>query len=413
MTFVACIVALCDADLVASDRWRAGPLPLPYGADSFTDAELRATYFSPRVASILYGSEKGPGRRAHILLDEPEPITTSLVVSALELLVVQGAPDPIVIVHVTSISGVGDEELAAGWLDLLRWKRNPERAARLTGVVDSICGRSSRLRGKGGEPFHLAFVSDGTRQVDATHARAGLVPQDQWLAVLSTATSGADVPIAASGLASLADPIELSADWSALVLRDGAAFVGHPMESSRFLEESAPTHVRTIYLDVLLLGFAQRMVLADLIECLVAIDDPASEPGQVERLAARFSRFRNAMWWQHVASHGIGTRLLVAYQEQHSTPELVDRIRLDLSDYTELAKLRSGRTLNTIATLLASAATVGALVQVYAIQVQGLAPAAPVMWGLLVAALGLSLLAMRAGRMRGLVRSARRAVARR
>jgi hypothetical protein len=410
MTFSACIVALCDAGLAESDRWREGPLPLPYGPDRITDADLRATYFTPRVAGILYGSEKGPGRRAHISLDEPESIDASLGVSALEFLVVQGAPDPIAIVHVTSGTSVRDEDLLASWMNLLRWKRNPKQATRLTEIVDGIAGCSSGLRGKRGEPLHLAFISDGSRQIDDVHARAGLVPRDQWLAVLATATSGADVPIPASGLASLADPIELSADWSALVLRDGVSFVGHPLENSRFLEEFAPTHVHTIYLDVLLLGYAQRIVLADLIECLVAIDDPASEPGQVERLAARFSRFRNAMWWQHVASHGIGTHLLAAYQSQHSIGELVERVRRDLSDYTELAKLRSGRTLNTIATFLASAATIGALVQAYAIYVQGFAPPALAMWGLLVAALGLSLLAMRAGRVKSLVWAARRAV---
>lgn len=407
---MACIVAVCGADLVASSRWRAGPLPLPYGPDRITDADLRGTYFSTRVADILYGSEKGPGRRAHILLDKPEPIDASLAVLALELLMVQGAPEPIVIVHVTSRTGVGDEDLVASWMSLLRWKRNPLNEARFREMVDRISGCSSDLRGKGGEPFHLAFVSDGSRQVDDVHASAGLVPREQWLALLATATSGADVPLPSSGLASLADPVELSADWSALILRDGASFVGHAVGASPFLEEFAPTHFRTIYLDVLLLGFVQRIVLAHLIECLVAIDDPASEPGQVEQLAARFARFRNAMWWQHVASHGIGPRLLREYQSQHGTAELVERVRIDLSDYAELAKLRAGRTLNTIATFLASAATIGALVQAYAIYAQGFAPPALAMWALLVTALGLSLLAMRAGRVKSLLRAARRAM---
>ncbi|MGH3789499.1 MAG: hypothetical protein ACRDQ9_01635 [Pseudonocardiaceae bacterium] len=64
----------------------------------------------------------------------------------------------------------------------------------------------------------------------------------------------------------LREAVVLSADWKALVLRDGASFVGQRADhgSSDLFFGFAALYAGTIYLDCILLGMAQRMQIEEM-----------------------------------------------------------------------------------------------------------------------------------------------------
>jgi hypothetical protein len=400
MVFQASVIGLCRGPVPLIAPWRTGPLPVPLSHGGVADRARRSTYFEERAARTLYGTERRP-LRAHVVPGQPAPLGGSLAVVALEVLdASQLHVGSLLVVHIDAIEGSSPEEVAESWADTVRWKRDASRRQRLVEAIDRILGSPLDLQPIGEEPFHLAFVADSRPSIDEVHAAVGHPPQDQWLLLAATGADGAEAPVGVEQVLTFGERLTLSADWSALVLRNGAGFVAHPVASREFVERHAPVYVRTIYLDVFLLGVLQRRAIAGIVRRLSRIDDPAREPRSIERLSAELSRFRSALWWQHLAQHGIGTELLTAYQRQHLLPGLVEQTRQDLVDFSQQASLRGGRILNGLATLLAVAAALGAAADLYSLYAGGLAPPRLVVVGTAVAAGVLILAAIFAGRVR-------------
>ena len=365
----ACIVARVDWDAPpAGEDWTPGPLPLPI-ADSgaVTDRERRSTYFEARASRTLYGSAGSERpRRHHLVPPRPVPLEAPLRIVALEhLRATEFGVGSLMVVHVEATDAADPATTAAAWTSTVRWKRDPDRRARVERAVSHLSGIATSLAPVAEEPFHIAFVPDGTAPADAELSREGHPPPEQWRLVLATGAGGGEAPMTPEQARSFGERIELSADWDALVLRNGAAFVGRPGRPTGFLTGPAPVHVRTVYLDTFLLGILQRLAAERIVGELSALDHPATAPRTVERLSDDLARFRNALWWQHLARHGIGTDLLLAYQRQHRLAEVVEQVRAELHDHGHQTALRSGRVLNDLATLLAIAATLGAAADVY------------------------------------------------
>jgi hypothetical protein len=360
--------------------WRPGPLPLviPDGSGRVTDAGRRSTYYDRRAAQALYGTGDGCTRK-HVEFSEPTELAGTIRLIAAESISVPSlGVDGLLVLHFDAVPGSAAREVLASWGAISRWKRVPSGPELISGALrKALHGAEVDLSDPSGDPYRICFLSeapdgDAAMSSAATESRT----LDDWLLALAIGSAEAAQDLSDHEREQLlATRLRLSADWSALVLRDGAGFLGHPRTSSDFVLTFAPIYLRSIYVDALLLGRLQQIGLRVLTGELVDLSDPALHPRKVERLAAWMSRFRNELWWQHLTEHGVANDLLVAYHRQHRLPELVEQVRSELSDYTQQASLRAGRLLNVVAAFFALFSMLATGVEVYRlIRVDGVVP---------------------------------------
>ncbi|MFI1017453.1 hypothetical protein [Streptomyces sp. NPDC020965] len=133
--------------------------------------------------------------------------------------------------------------------------------------------------------------------------------------------------------------MRVSGDWSALVLRDGAAFLGHRADTGAgdFYAFGA-LHARTVYLDALLLGTLQRDHIDRLTDQLSEVFDGLRLSAQVGSLERSIALFRSTYWRQHLTAHGPANELLLAFQAQHRLPERFAEILAEAADYSRLVQ---------------------------------------------------------------------------
>lgn len=141
----------------------------------------------------------------------------------------------------------------------------------------------------------------------------------------------------------LKDVVRISADWSALVLRQGAAFLGHRTDTGAgdFFEFAA-LHSRTVYLDALLLGALQRDHIDELTDELSEVFNSklARRVGALER---NIAVFRSTYWRQHLTAHGPANDLLLAFQNQHRLPARFHEILAEAADYSRLVQTQESQ----------------------------------------------------------------------
>ena len=119
-------------------------------------------------------------------------------------------------------------------------------------------------------------------------------------------------------------------DWSALVLRDGGAFVAHQTSGERFAP-TLRTLVHTVYLDGLLLALMQRRLLDD-------SDQRATEaelvtPADLVSLESQHFDFKRTYWRTSLTQkrHSPTDDVFRAFQNELLTPldvaDVEDRVR--------------------------------------------------------------------------------------
>ena len=136
--------------------------------------------------------------------------------------------------------------------------------------------------------------------------------------------------------------VQLSRDWSALVLRDGISFVARSARISRDdFHAAARIYVRTLHLDVLILGVLQRTALRTIADSVAELGPDAVDAQAVEDLERRLLHFRMTLWWNDVARQGRqASQVLVALQRQHQLHELYERIVDDLTEISRYWRAR-------------------------------------------------------------------------
>jgi hypothetical protein len=166
--------------------------------------------------------------------------------------------------------------------------------------------------------------------------------------------------------------LHISADWRALVLRDGAAFVATRPDGGADdpFFGFAELYVRTIYLDALLLGLLQDRVITNLEDEIGTALDAPHPRTPMTALEEQVTHFRQILWWRHVTRHGIANDLLAAYQRQHRLQERFDQVRADIADFTSTDRQDTGQRIQAIVALITLAA-VPATISFTAIQVVG------------------------------------------
>lgn len=319
--------------------WDEGPLPFGTEQRSW-DAERRRGYFAPAAARALYG------RRRHRRMSVTEG---PLVLEGLELLrvatprqprqalgvlhlAVHGAPLLDVLRAIGHRTGAGPDPLT-GPLD---------PAVLFGGVADTAPPRAPFALSR---PYTVAFFTP-----DATHTAVlrdadGALPAsaDHRLRELASRSTEADNPSPPERLAGVAtEAIRISADWSALIGRHGAAFLGHrPDRGPGDFYEFAAVQARAVYLDALLLGMIQRDHLDALTDELSQVFDSA--PGLARRVSAlerNIAVFRSTYWRRHQTVHGPADGLLRAFQARHRLPELFTDILAEAADYSRIVQTR-------------------------------------------------------------------------
>ncbi|MFI9580310.1 hypothetical protein ACIHCQ_00285 [Streptomyces sp. NPDC052236] len=197
-------------------------------------------------------------------------------------------------------------------------------------------------------PYTIAFLTPKAQHTPALRSEptAVLPPSaDQWLWHLASRSTAADFPLAPEIAADqFGQAVRISADWSALVLRHGAAFLGHRADSGDgdFYDFGA-LHARTVYLDALLLGSLQRDHIDELTEELSEVFDGARLARKVAALERNIARFRSTYWRQHLTAHGPANELLLAFQAQHRLPVRFAEILAEAADNSRLVQTQESQ----------------------------------------------------------------------
>lgn len=336
------LTVLLPIRLLRVPDWPPGPFPFEFGGQK-TDTVTRATYFEPASARVLYGSSDRPRRwyremsvdHAGLHLEGVEVLRTAAGR--------RGSDHALAVLHFTVTSPL---------LPVLRAisHRTGAEPDPLTGPLlpERILGPIAEIRDRTGtfamgRPYTIAFLTP-----TADHAQAlrpgptEFLPEaaDRWLWQLASRSTQADYPLAPeSAPGEMGNAVRVSADWSALVLRHGAAFLGHRADIGvGDFYESAALHVQTVYLDALLLGSLQRDHIDELTDELSAVFEAPHLAARVSLLEENIALFRSTYWRQHLTAHGPANELLLAFQKQHRLPDRFAEILAEAADYSRLAQ---------------------------------------------------------------------------
>lgn len=324
------------------EAWSEGPLPFEVGGHR-TDVASRQTYFTHAAGRALYGSPQRPCRW-HLFADL---VYGPLHLHGLEILRTPTALHPrhaLAVLHFSVPS--------AGLLGVLRALGG--RAGAGPGPLDGPLAPDALLAGIASptdlgaatHPYTVAFLTPGPAET-AVLRSGGVLPAtaDRWLWALASRSDESDFPVAPEQLPGQTErAVRISADWSALVLRHGAAFLGHrPDEGDGDFYDFAALHVRSVYLDALLLGIAQRDHIDELTDGLSGVFDGPGLARRVTGLERDIAGFRSTYWRQHLTAHGPANELLLAYHDQYRLPARFGEILAEAADYSRLVQTQDGQ----------------------------------------------------------------------
>ncbi|TQE31992.1 hypothetical protein [Streptomyces ipomoeae] len=341
------LTVVLPVQLTRVPGWAEGPFPFELGSRR-TDTETRSTYFAPASARVLYGAPGRP-RRWHLPTDVKHDGLHLLGMELLHAATGRNPDHALGVLHFSverpllpvlrAVAGrrpTGGEEPLAGPFD---------PAVLLAGVADV---RASGVPFAISRPYTIAFMTPTAHHTPALRTgpeRELPADADRWLWQLASRSTPEDFPLAPeTAHEQLKDAVRISADWSALVLRQGAAFLGHRPDTGQgdFFEFGA-LHSRTVYLDALLLGVLQRDHIDELTDELSGVFDSSRLTRRVATLERSIAVFRSTYWRQHLTAHGPANELLLAFQNQHRLPARFNEILAEAGDYSRLVQTQESQ----------------------------------------------------------------------
>ncbi|MFD4610619.1 hypothetical protein [Streptomyces sp. NPDC058451] len=330
------------------EEWAEGPLPALLADGTAADRERRLTYFEPRVGTSLFGD---PGRPARWHLRRP-PDADEPAVEAVELLRVPTAAGlddrraALAVLHVR----LGDDPVA----ELAELAALPTDHARLAKILPSGVEAAAGTA-RAWTLAHVTFEQGQPPPVMPT-AYASWSTRDQWLWLLSSRSPLEHFAPDPEDTALFAGRVRFSADWQALVLRDGAAFVGTSPDpgGEETFHATAAHHVHTIYLDVFLLARLQYLGANALANAVSALTARESDASRLVRLEGRLTDLRRALWSSHITSQGKGNELLERFQEQLCLDQLLSHTAVGLADTARHVEAARSRRISVALGLLSS-----------------------------------------------------------
>ena len=341
--YLALVVPILLGDRPPQEEWGSGPTPWPVpqspgnphpGDAKVSDASERETMLGPRGRVLLHGD----GNRWHRQVD-PDLVTRLEGVFGLEVLAEPslegGTSGALLLVHAHAVvddpvQWVSDQVTAARWIDvadLSAWGVDGEtRRARVRHVV------------------HVAPTASGDHPAWYPAAPRSWPADVRTMFHLAAASTPLRFPVFDSLESLPAEPMRLSEDWSAMVLRDGMSFLHHRDTSASGFFPTGRLLVQSVYLDVFALAQLQlrsATTLADGVSDLMASTPDAEAASKVE---AELLHFRSRVWWRHLGDRDQRiNELLRRAQDQHRIPALVDEITSELSDVARFVEAREAR----------------------------------------------------------------------
>lgn len=343
----ACVIFEVEMHLddITAIEWREGPLPIPIGEGGTADRHRRLRYFEPRVSESLYGSPGHPARW-HRNVTAGEPITA---VELLRMPQTVSAPD--------KRSGIAVMHMDLGNAPLETVRNAANLAANRTRysqlLPDGV--EASLTSDRAFTVSHVTF-SDGVPKPVMPSQYSLWTTCDQWLWLLASATAVTAFPPDPDDEDLFAGRVRFSADWQGLVLRDGVAFVGtspDPGDDTTF-HPAANVLVRTLYLDVFILGLLQVTGVNNLANSLYDLLPREANAQRLLKLERRLIELRRALWSNHITRRSKANELLMRFQEQHRLPDLIEwtgTVLTDTARYVETSHAR--RTSGTLGILSA------------------------------------------------------------
>jgi hypothetical protein len=337
----ACVVFDVELDGTgpALTGWDEGPLPVAFGDGAAADRGRRMTYFEARVGESLYGTPARPARW-HRRQPPGGPDGAVEAVEVLALPAVVGGDEGrrgLAVVHVR----LGNAPLAE-MAHLADLAANGERY----GGLLPAGARMARSARRAWTMCHVTFADGHPPSVmPSPYAQWGA--RDQWLWLLASATPPHRFPPDPEDHELFAGRVRMSADWQALVLRDGTAFLGtspDPGDGSVF-HATAEVLVHTLYLDAFLLGRLQVLGVNALANSLAGLSARQAHARRLQVLEGRLIELRRALWSSHITSRAKANELLERFQEQHRLPQLLVQVGTGLGDtarYVEAGRTRRG-----------------------------------------------------------------------
>ena len=333
------------ATLAEAAGWDAGPLPVGRVGSHHADARGRLTYFEPRVAASLFGTRERPtrwhravvGATGRALPDHVSAVTGAELLSEPVLPGAGPVTRGLAVLHLTPDGHPHAAAVALSGTSGLR--AHLDRYADLlpAGVRPDPDRRPWLLT-------HTTFTEPRPPVLlDGTYAH--WQPHEQWLWLTASGTRPRDFPPDPDDPDLFAGRVRFSADWQALVLRDGAAFVGtspDPGDDSTF-HATAEALVHSLYLDVFLLGRLQTDSVNSMANTLSALRADEAHAARLQRLEGRLIDLRRALWSSHITRHGKANELLERFQEQQGLPHLLASASTTLTDaarYVEAGRAR-------------------------------------------------------------------------
>ncbi|MFF1675942.1 hypothetical protein ACFVYG_07910 [Streptomyces sp. NPDC058256] len=327
--------------------WSEGPFPFELGSRR-TDAETRSTYFAPASARALYGAPGRP-RRWYLPLDTKHD---GLHLLGMELLRAATARSP---ERALAVLHFSVERPLLPVLRALAGRRPTSAEEPLTGpfAPAGLLAGIADVRDPSApfaiaRPYSVTFMAPTAQHAPALRScLEGELPAtaDRWLWQLASRSTPEDFPLPPeTANEQLRDVSRISADWSALVLRQGAAFLGHRADTGTgdFFEFGA-LHSRTVYLDALLLGALQRDHIDELTDELSEVFTSSRLARRVATLERNIAVFRSTYWRQHLTAHGAANDLLLAFQNQHRLPARFHEILAEAADYSRLVQTQESQ----------------------------------------------------------------------
>ncbi|MFF7189834.1 hypothetical protein ACFZAR_32430 [Streptomyces sp. NPDC008222] len=341
------LTVVLPVQLLRVPDWAEGPFPFELGSRR-TDTRTRSTYFAPASARALYGAPGRP-RRWHQPLDVKHDGMHLLGVELLRAATARNPEHALAVLHFSV-----DRPLLPVLRALAgRWPDSADEP--LTGPFDpaGLLAGIADVRPPGApfaaaRPYTIAFMTPTAQHAPALRAgREGELPAtaDRWLWQLASRSTPEDFPLPPETADDqLKYTVRISADWSALVLRQGAAFLGHrPDTGTGDFYEFGALHSRTVYLDALLLGSLQRDHIDELTDELSEVFDSARLAHRVAGLERNIAVFRSTYWRQHLTAHGPANDLLLAFQNQHRLPARFHEILAEAADYSRLVQTQESQ----------------------------------------------------------------------
>ncbi|MEO3750619.1 hypothetical protein [Streptomyces sp. B6B3] len=337
--------------------WRSGALPLRVPTRSeAADHQLRLTYFEPRLREALYGSAEAPVRWFRLF--EPRERLAGAGVQGIEVLRMPlvGGELGLAVLHVELTDPTDPRRDPVVVLeDLARLSTATAEESDCRRKLEELLPNGVQLTPGDSRARTVAHVTftDAPDRVMSDHY-GDWSPADQWLWLLASASTEARFAPDPEDASVRSGAVLFSADWKALVLRDGMAFVGTSPDSGeeREFHSSAEVYVHSIYLDALLVGCMQLYALNDVANNVAGVQAEQFDPEVLAGLEYRLMHVRRRLWFSHITVHGKGNELLRQFQAQHALPTLLENIISELADAGRLVDALTNRSVNAALGLL-------------------------------------------------------------